>query len=261
VSNAETQIQAIDDAMNLALVGEPDQIVMRATKACTALMKIVEERKLYEDIGKARHLKVEAWLLCGHFFGVTTRVVSVVSVVDEMNGAAGFEATVEAYHLQSGRVIGNAVARCLNNEENWGDRPKYAGKGDERRQIGTVATPSFQLESMAQTRATSKVLASLFRWVVILGGATLGAKKVSGTPAEEMAGERQEQGSTAAGGKKISEGQRKRIFAIAKEVGYPYNDLPALFEKHGFKTAADVTQNEYDALIADLQHGQTQAAP
>jgi hypothetical protein len=256
--NADQQITAIDDAMNLGLVGEPDQIVARATKACTTLMKIVEERKLFEDIGKARHLKVEAWLLCAHFFGVTTRLVSVVPVVDEMSGAAGFEATVEGYHLQSGRVIGQAAARCLNDEENWGLRPKYK-KGDngQRERVGDVATPSFQLESMAQTRATSKVLASLFRWVVILGGG-----KVSGTPAEEMTNVKdKKEGEQAPGGKKISDGQRKRIFAIAKQVNYPFNDLPTLFEKYGFRTAADITQDKYDALVADLQQGQDQAAP
>jgi hypothetical protein len=257
--SADEQIQAIDNAMDLGLVGDPDKIVERATKACSALMKVVEREKLYEDIGKARHLKVEAWLLCAHFFGVTTRLVSVSSVVDEMNGAAGFEAIVEAYHLQSGRVIGQAAARCLNNEDNWGMRPKYAGKGDNRQQVGEVSTPSFQLESMAQTRATSKVLASLFRWVVILGGAT--TKKVSGTPAEEMTGTKEESGQQQSGGKKISENQRKRIFAIAKQDGYPYNDLPALFQKHGFNTAADITTDKYDAIVAEVQSQKAQAAP
>lgn len=254
--SADEQIQSIDDAMNLGLVGDPEQIVVRATKACSALMKVVEREKLYEDIGKARHLKVEAWLLCAHFFGVTTRLVSVSSVVDEMNGAAGFEAIVEAYHLQSGRVIGQAAARCLSNEDNWGMRPKYAGKGAERRQIGEVATPSFQLESMAQTRATSKVLASLFRWVVILGGG-----KVSGTPAEELSNSKEEKQQEQSGHKKITDGQRKRIFAIAKQEGFPYNDLPALFQKHGFGTAADITTDKYDAIVAEVQSQKAQAAP
>lgn len=247
----ENQIQAIDDAMNLGLVGEPEKIVERATKACTVLMEIVKKRELYVKIGKATHLKVEAWLLLAHFFGVTPRVVSVFSVTDDMTGFSGFEATVEAVHLASGRVIGQAIARCLNNEENWGMRPKY-GKNEsgQRKQIGEVATPSFQLESMAQTRATSKVLASVFRWVVILGGGN-----VEGTPAEEMTGQReesQEQQPTTA--KRISEGQRKRIFAIAKEVGFPTNDLPALIQKHGFAQAFEITMDKYDAVVADVQN-------
>lgn len=244
------QIQAIDDAMNLGLVGDPAKIIENATRACTVLMEIVKKRKLYIDIGKARHLKVEAWLTLAHFFGVTPRVVSVFAVTDEMTGHGGFEATVEAVHLQSGRIIGQAIARCLNNEDNWGMRPKYE-KGDngQRKQIGEVAVPSFQLESMAQTRATSKVLASLFRWVVILGGGN-----VEGTPAEEMSDTVERETQQTSGVKKISEGQRKRIFAIAKDVGYPTNNLPPLFQQFGFGTAADITIDKYDAIVTEVQN-------
>jgi hypothetical protein len=245
------QLATIDDAMNLQLVGDPAKIIEQAEKTCKVLMAIVKKRQLYTDIGKARHLKVEAWLLCAHFFGVTPRVVCVNPVVDEMTGCAGFEATVEALHLQSGRVIGQAIARCLNNEENWGMRPKYERQNGQRKQVGEVATPSFQLESMAQTRATSKVLASLFRWVVILGGGG-----VEGTPAEEMTGDRQsEEGETTQhGGKRISEPQRKRIFAIAKELGYPMNDLPQNWIKHGFENAAEITIDKYDSIVTEIQN-------
>jgi hypothetical protein len=247
-----TELSPIDDAMNLQLVGEPDKIMERAEKACKVLMEIVKKRKLYIDIGKARHLKVEAWITLAHFYGVTPRVVSVCSVTDEMTGHSGFEATVEAIHLQSGRIIGQAVARCLNNEDNWSTRPKY--DKDTRKQIGSVAVPSFQLESMAQTRATSKVLASLFRWVVVLGG-------VEGTPAEELGGESEAPQKESAGAKKITEGQRKRIFAIAKEHAVPMNDLPAIWQRHGFNTAADITQDKYDAIVTEVQNSKAQAAP
>ncbi len=253
--SADTQIQAVEDAMNLGLVGEPDKIVARAEKACSVLMEIVKKRKLYTDIGKARHLKVEAWLLLAHFFGVTPRVVSVFSVTDEMTGFSGFEATVEAVHLSSGRVIGQAIARCLNNEDNWSTRPKY--DKETRKQTGVVAVPSFQLESMAQTRATSKVLASVFRWVVVLGGGN-----VEGTPAEEMTG--QQEGSESEpqpGAKRISDGQRKRIFAIAKEAGFPTNDIPALVQKYGYGQVFEITTDKYDAIVTEIQnHGKPQAA-
>jgi hypothetical protein len=256
--SADQAIQAMDDALSMHLVGEPDKVVERATKACTVLMEIVKKRELFIRMGKATHLKIEAWLLLGHFYGVTVQTTSVCSVVDEMTGAAGYEATSEAVHMATGKIVGRAVARCLNNEENWNTRPKYEyEKGKPRKFLRDEQVASYQLESMAQTRANSKALSSALRWVVILGGGN-----VEGTPAEEMQGQQpREEAQQSASGKKISEGQRKRIFAIAKEVGYPYNDLPALFEKHGFKTAADVTADKYDALIADLQQGQAQAAP
>lgn len=244
-----------DQSQNLALVNDPEKMLDSARKACTALMRVVEEKHLYEDIGKQRHLKVEAWLLAAHFYGVAPRLVSVCGVVDDMTGAAGFEAIVEAVHISTGRVIGQSAARCLNNEDNWGERPKYSGKGENRKQIGTVRTPSYQLESMAQTRATSKVLSSLFRFVVILGGTN-----ISGTPAEETVGGTMENGQhKEPPAEKITDGQRKRIFAIAKEKEFPYNDLPALFKKHGFEQAADVTRDKYDGIIAEIQARKTAA--
>lgn len=245
-----------DQSQNLALVNDPEKMLEQAQKACTALMRVVESKHLYEDIGSQRHLKVEAWLLAAHFYGVAPRLVSVAGVIDEMTGAAGFEAIVEAVHISTGRVIGQSAARCLNNEDNWGDRPKYKGKGLERKQVGTVKTPSYQLESMAQTRATSKVLSSLFRFVVILGGT-----HISGTPAEEAAGGMPENGQRSEPkAEKITDGQRKRIFAIAKEHGYPYNDLPAFFKKHGFEQAADITRDKYDAMVQEIQAKNQQPA-
>ena len=49
--------------------------------------------------------------------------------------------------------------------------------------------PFHQVASMAQTRAASKALSNVFRWVVILGSVA------EGTPAEEM--ENEENGKTA----------------------------------------------------------------
>ena len=53
---------------------------------------------------------------------------------------------------------------CLNDEPNWKKKPL------------------FQLRSMAQTRASSRVYASVFRFVTVL------ADNVAGTPAEELDG-------------------------------------------------------------------------
>lgn len=257
-----SELANLESGMSLVLTGEPDKQIVQAERACTALMKVVKERKLFERIGKNNHLKIEAWLLLGHFFGVTPRVVSVFPVVDEMTSASGYEATVEVVHLQSNRVIGQAIARCLNNEDNWSTRPKYEGKDDNRRAVGTVDVPSYQLESMAQTRASSKALASVLRWVVVLGGGDL--DKVEGTPAEEMHGTtaQQEAGEQASGSaKRISEGQRKRIFAIAKEVGFPTANLPALIKGFGFNIAPEITVDKYDALVAEIQNWNSPKGP
>lgn len=239
------------DSMGLVLVSDPAKQIEQAEKACKALMEKVKQRELFIKIGKATHLKIEAWLLLGHFFGVTVQTTSVFAVTDELTGASGYEATAEAVHMQSGRVVGRAVARCLNNEDNWGMRPKYQWDNGTKKQVGEVATASYQIESMAQTRANSKALSSALRWVVVLGGGN-----VEGTPAEEMQSEQAKEQTQQQGGgaKKISDGQRKRIFAIAKEHNVPMNDLPEAWKRHGFGTAADITMEKYDGIVAEIQN-------
>lgn len=245
--------QMMDNGMQLMLVSDPQKQVDQATRACDVLMKIVESKALFEEFGRGkdrkRHLKVEAWLLLAHFFGVTTRTESVMSVQDDATGHFGFEATVEAIHVGTGRVLGRAIARCMSNEDNWGMVAKYEWKDNEKTQVGERQKAMHQLESMAQTRATGKVLSSLFRWVVILG-----AVGVSGTPAEEMGGKggkpaQQSQPSAD----RISDAQRKRIFGVAHGVGMPIENLPGILKKHGFDQAHEVTKDKYDAVVSDVQ--------
>jgi len=257
VTSAE---QMAENGMQLSLVSDPEKQIEQATRACTVLMKVVEAKGLFEVFGRGkeqkRHLKVEAWLLLGHFFGVTTRTESAMSVQDDATGHFGFEATVEAVHAATGRIVGRAVARCMSNEENWGMVAKYEWQNDEKTKVGERQKAMQQLESMAQTRATSKALSSVFRWVVILG-----APNVSGTPAEEMGGKEKKQAtSEATGAKRISDGQRKRIFAIANEVGYDLDNLPALAKKHGFEMVAHITMDKYEAFVKEVQNWKTAAA-
>ena len=258
-----TEERMAEAGMQLSLVSDPEKQIENATRACTALMKVVEAKHLYEDFGqgkkRTRHLKVEAWLLLSHFYGVTPKVESVMSVQDDATGHFGFEATVEAIDAR-GMCRGRAVARCMSNEENWGMVAKYEYRGDERektggrQKTGERQKAMQQLESMAQTRATSKVLSMLFRYVVILG-----TPNVSGTPAEEMTGAQEKKKPTGAtGAKRISDGQRKRLFAIAHEVGFDINKLPEVLHKHGFEQVFEVTADRYDAVIADIQNWEKQ---
>lgn len=258
---AISEEQMLENGLQLRLVGDPEKQLADATKACTVLMRVVEDKHLFEEFGtrdkKKRHLLVEAWLFLGHMFGIVPRLESIVPVSDEVTGHPGFEATIEALHFASGKIVGRAAARCMANEENWGEVPKYKWEDGERSQDGTRQKAMQQLESMAQTRATSKVLSQLLRWVVVLG-----ATGVSGTPAEEMGGKagKPKQSAEAGTVKRISDGQRKRIFAIAHEVGMDINSLPALYKRHGFNQAFEITTDKYDAIVAEIQGHKAAAA-
>lgn len=276
----------------LNVMGKPKEMLKHVQEVSELLMQVVVKQKLYQDIGGSRHIEVPAWQFAGHFFGITARITYCEPYIDDITGAAGFKAKADAVKsLPNGTqiTISSGEALCLNNEANWSDRPEYDWKtvpGMGRTKVPTgemIKVPSFQLMSMAQTRAMGKVLSNVLRFVAVLAG-------FSATPAEEMTGDEQdqrhpseqqqgkdtqrkseqqagtgapaqEQTSHPAGNGKsgpITEGQLKRFHAIRKESGCPANTAGQIVIKHGFDIAANITKDKYDAVITDIQNWNVQ---
>lgn len=247
----------------LTLLGNPAQMLKQAQEVADLLMKVVIEQELYQDIGKSRHIEVPAWQFAAHFYGITAKITETSPYVDELTGAAGFKAKADALMIATGQVISAGEAICLNNEDNWSVRPKYEYQNGQRTQVGTAHVPSFQLMSMAQTRAIGKVLSNVLRFVVVLAG-------YSGTPAEEMdtehdqrtQGERkngrepERKSANGNGVDRITEPQRKRLFAIAKEIGCPMNLVAKIITDAGFDVAANISKAKYDAVVKSVQDWQ-----
>lgn len=143
-----------DHSATLFRTDDPVEVLTRATEVADALAPAIEQRKLFASISGKKHITVEGWTTLGAMLGVTPICVWTRKTDD------GWEARVEARTLD-GRTIGAAEAQCTRSEAMWANRDDYA------------------LRSMAQTRATSKALGSVLRFVVTLAG-------YSGTPAEEM---------------------------------------------------------------------------
>jgi hypothetical protein len=150
------QAPAIVDA--LVVQRDPSDAIREAQRAATELMSVVGTG-LLEFNGK-RYLQNEHWQTIGHFYGTTARLESDHYL--ELGETHGYEATAVLV-ARDGRIIGRASAMCLNDEPNWKKKPL------------------FQIRSMAQTRASSRVYASVFRFVTVLA-------EVEGTPAEELDG-------------------------------------------------------------------------
>lgn len=257
MTTALTQIEG-----GLAVLGKPKDMLKQAQEVANLLMDVVIKQKLFHDIGTKRHIEVTAWQFAAHFYGITAAVVDVSPCVDELTGAAGFKATANAMMIATGQVISTGHAYCLNNEDNWSTRPKYEYPNGQKTQVGEVRVPSFQLASMAQTRAIGKVLSNVLRFVAVLAG-------FSDTPAEEMTGDEHDQRrqderkngkeperKSSNGGDHISEPQRKRLFAIAKEVGCPMNTVAKIIADAGFDIAANITKTKYDAVVKSVQDWQ-----
>lgn len=55
---------------------------------------------------------------------------------------------------------------------------------------------------------------------------------------------------------RISEAQRKRLFAISKEYAWAETAIKSLLAKHGFESSKDITKGaKYNAIIDELEHG------
>lgn len=192
----------------LQLARKPEDVIADAIESSKRLKKIVTQTGAIQKIGESEHLKLQAWQTLGNFYGLVGRIVRTEFV--EFGPIAGFKAYADLVHVASQKVVSSAEAMCLNDEEKWSDRPKYEyhyllkdgstsaedpgwsnmqtepnpkkpGKQRPVRKkvkVGMEKVPMYQLLSMAETRATSKVHSMALRWIVVLAG-------FAPTPAEE----------------------------------------------------------------------------
>ncbi len=190
----------------MALEREPSLILEEAHRAARALKGVLDAKPNKVMFGGEQYLEFEDWATVGQFYAIkpVTRHTRPV----EFGDIRGWEATVDAIHVPTGRVVGSADAMCCTDEEKWRGRPKYEwlcvtktmglvadppkheliwekgtdGKSrpkKERVHVGEESVPAFQLRSMAQTRAGAKALRNALAWVVVLAG-------YRPTPAEEL---------------------------------------------------------------------------
>lgn len=132
-------------------------------------------------IGPGEHPRIEAWQYLGQRAGVTalTDDEKTVEIRHPATGEfEGVRAVAEAVLIQTGQVIGRAVSVCYADEVLKSRRGIYHRWHDEEGKPNRHA-----ITGMAQTRAQSRVLASVLRFLAELAGA-------QGTPAEDMDGVR-----------------------------------------------------------------------
>lgn len=202
---------------------------------------------LFRMFGNSRHITRPGWQLLGSMYRVTAGIVKTEYV--EFGDAEGFEATAEAIYVPTGARISTADAMCTTDEPNWDTRPT---KKDPDARV-----PLFQLRSMAQTRACSKVLSNLLSYVAVMAGC-------SGTSAEEMSGEPMVngKGQTAAqaqpqrtnGSGTITEPQVNRLFGLNKTAGRSRDGLGVILANFGY-TAPSNAADPIEAAVWLIKKG------
>lgn len=196
-------------ATDLIITRAPAVVLQEAKEAADELRKVIDGTSAVVKMGESEHLKCEAWQTLGHFYAVAGKISNVDFV--EFGPIQGFNAVAVLIDVRTGREISRAEAMCLTDEEKWNARPKYdkyykCKDGSTQKEnpgsaniswvpnpkkpgknmpemvrvcVGEEKVPLFQLKSMAQTRAISKVHNNYLRWVVVLAG-------YNPVPAEEL---------------------------------------------------------------------------
>lgn len=139
---------------------DPVEGIRLATEKAKAAADVIRKRNLISNIQGKEHVQVEGWTTLGSLFGVFPVTAWTQEITDPDGNVIGYRARVEARTL-AGAVVGGAESRCMRTERNWKSRDDYA------------------LESMAQTRATSKALRQPLGFAMVLAG-------YNPTPAEEL---------------------------------------------------------------------------
>lgn len=157
------KLVALEPKDSLLTVRDPGKILKEAIRAAEALKRVIDAKPHKVVLNGETYLENEDWLTVARFYGITSRIRSTkfVNYGDLDYVVRGFEATAEAYLVERGEVISTAESMCLSDEAHWKNKPL------------------FQLRSMAQTRASSRVLRQVLGWVVVLAG-------YKPTPAEEL---------------------------------------------------------------------------
>ena len=220
-----------DELPNTLSLTKPMDDTKYANSAAKQLMAIIKENGWSKKLGgSGEHVQYEGWQTAGKFYGYSVKTHGAEFI--EVGGVSGFKAKATVVNEATGIEIGGAEAFCMRDEPNWKNKP------------------TFQLASMAQTRAGSKALRQVLGFVVALSG-------YNPTPAEEMEGEVIEtkpEPKDSSGDQDVkrysldntlaTEKQVKAIFAIGKSQGSdPEHVKNEVKEMYGLTSFNDLTKD------------------
>lgn len=157
---------------------DPKIVLERATELADTLKPLIAKQGWSTKIGDREHVHIEGWQSLGGMVGVFStdpqvteipwppdeRLTKQLRLIRGKGYAFGFKALAQA-RTMSGQIVGGGEGECRRTEKDWATR-----KGK--------VVDDYALRSMAQTRASSRTLASPLRFIVELAG-------YAGTPAEE----------------------------------------------------------------------------
>jgi hypothetical protein len=244
-------ISAAPAPITLFGTSDPRLALARMAEIATALVDVIDARRLYVTIGGRKHITVEGWTTLGGMTGV----VPIVTDTRANESGDGIVAHVEVRRVADGMVVGAAEGECSRAESKWKSRDPYA------------------LRSMAQTRAISRALrAPLGQIVVLAGYDPAGAEEMPAEPddkpdrgkmagynptgAEEVPLEPSEDGMTTAGTPSpatlLQRQQMRSLFERLRDAA-PHVDWTSQCSALAGKQGDELTEPEAERVIEQMR--------
>jgi DNA-directed RNA polymerase subunit RPC12/RpoP len=107
---------------SLTLHGDPAQALVQGQRAAKALWDFAAQGDAVMTLQGKKYLKSEGWVFLGRAFGLTARVVNVTQILEKPQT---FQALAEIVD-SNGQVVGSGIGICGRDEKMWSNRPLYA---------------------------------------------------------------------------------------------------------------------------------------
>ena len=164
-ADKKEEVTSLDLYVGSKSVASVEDIIKLGREVAVHLATIIEEKKLYTQIGDKKHVHVDGWAMMGAFMGITP----VITKTEELEDGS-YKAYCELRRLNDGMVIGAGEAICGTKDDGKG-RQCWANR------------PAPHRLSMAETRAVGKAYRTTYGWIIEFAD-----EDYATTPYEEMHG-------------------------------------------------------------------------
>ena len=205
-----------------------DEGLRRAGHLASRMAELIEQKHLYQVIGKKKHVLVEAWETIIGLDRATPRVDAVDNI--EENGLlVAYRATVSIW--KDGAEVSNGIMECGLEDEFVTQRA--TGRGKNR-----------AAQSAAQTWALAKAARMRYAWVIVMAG-------YAPTPAEEMPPEGYTRGANPST-PRVTQAQLDTLVELVKRLGWTKSRIADWFNEQFGRGPREITKVQGTTAIQQL---------
>lgn len=177
------------------------------------LAHFIKEKRLSQNIQGREYVNVEGWQFAGGMLGILP-IIKEVTDLSSAEDEIRFQASCDLLNIQTGAIVGGAVALCSNKEK------------------GKKFFEPYAIQSMAQTRSIGKAYRLMIGWLMKAAG-------YEATPAEEMDSVKEQEALLHGAVVEFIKGTSR------EEIDATWKKYPQFRKEEVFKTAAKAMSGLY----------------